>query len=151
MQLAHRFGKRLSHRGKGGIVFVASMMGEQGAPYFATCAASKAYTLVLGESLHHELKQQGVDVLVLAPGLTHTAMPAALSADGVDFSKTSMPMMKARPVVRGALADLGHRSSVVPGIANGITSWINRRILTRHQASGLFGRMIRKAMPAHQL
>lgn len=151
MQLALRYGKRLSHRGKGGIVFVSSMMGQQGVPYFANYAASKAYTLVLGESLHHELKQQGVDVLVLSPGLTNTAMPKALSGDGVDFSKTPMTMMEVKPVVRNALVDLGHESNVVPGLVNGITSWFSRRILTRHQAAGFFGRMVRKAMPAHQL
>lgn len=78
MELAHLFGNKMAKRGKGGIIFVASTLGYSATPYFSNYSATKAYILSLGEGLHYELKKKGVDVLVLSPGLTDTAMPAGI-------------------------------------------------------------------------
>ncbi len=48
MELAHVFGRKMTRRSKGGIVFVSSTLGYQSVPYFANYASSKAYILVLG-------------------------------------------------------------------------------------------------------
>ena len=50
MQMAHHFGNKMSLSGRGGMIFVSSAMGYQGVPFMANYAASKAYSLVLGES-----------------------------------------------------------------------------------------------------
>ena len=50
MQMAHHFGNKMSFSGRGGMIFVSSAMGYQGTPFMANYAASKAYSLVLGES-----------------------------------------------------------------------------------------------------
>lgn len=81
-RLAHHFGKKKAARGRGGIVFVSSTFGYQAVPYFQSYAASKAYLLAVGEALFHELKPLGVDVSVLSPGPTNTAMKAVLRTLG---------------------------------------------------------------------
>ena len=54
----------LRERGRGAVVLMSSLAGMQGAPRLAAYAASKAFNTVLGESLWHELREQGIDVVV---------------------------------------------------------------------------------------
>ena len=144
MELAHLFGRKMARRAKGGILFVSSTLGYQSVPFFANYASSKAYILSLGEALHFELKKKGVDVTVLSPGLTNTAM--ARDMDGVDFSKTPIPLMDVEPVVRTALRGLGRRPSVIPGAINNIMGFITKRILSRSAISRVFSGIASKAM-----
>src|SRR5688500_5850549 len=57
------FGGRMLDRGRGGIVIMGSAAGMAGAAYNSAYAASKAFDLVLGESLWAEWRDAGVDVL----------------------------------------------------------------------------------------
>lgn len=141
-ELARLYGADMVARGRGGIVFLSSVFGYQGVPLVANYAASKAYILALGEALHIEMKPHGVDVLVLAPGLTDTDMPAKMP---VDFSK--MPITKHRPVkVAGVgLKALGRKASVVPGLLNNIFVFENR-LMPRLWPTRLFGFLLRNAM-----
>ncbi|MEM9177548.1 MAG: SDR family NAD(P)-dependent oxidoreductase [Myxococcota bacterium] len=70
--LAHHFGRGMAERGRGGLLFVSSGTALQGAPNHAHYAATKAFVLVLGESLWYELQPKGVDVLAFVPGPTNT-------------------------------------------------------------------------------
>ena len=79
--LTHHFAEKMISRDKGGIINVASVLAYMGVPYSAVYAATKAYELVKSEGLWYELKQHGVDVLSLNPGLTKSEM-----TDGYDFS-----------------------------------------------------------------
>ena len=56
------------------ILNVASIAAYQPVPMLATYAATKAYVLSLGESLAEELKEEGITVTTLCPGMTATAM-----------------------------------------------------------------------------
>ncbi len=140
-QMAHHFGKRMADRGKGAILFVSSLFAYQGIPYFSSYAASKSYILILGESLHVELKQHGVDVTVLSPGLTKTDMTAKIP---IRWSR--LPMIPHTPgkVARVGLKSIGKKPSVVPGLLNKIYAWENR-FMTRIMPTKLFGFLIRKA------
>jgi NAD(P)-dependent dehydrogenase (short-subunit alcohol dehydrogenase family) len=64
----HHFGRRLRQRGRGGIVLMSSMAGLAGTGFAAAYAASKAFDIVLAESLWFELRTAGVDVLGLIAG-----------------------------------------------------------------------------------
>ena len=55
---ADEFGRAMAARGRGGIVFMASMAAAQGSPLVATYAASKAFDLVLAEGLWDELARR---------------------------------------------------------------------------------------------
>src|SRR5262249_50256184 len=72
LQLCHHFGAAMAARGRGGIVLVGSGAGLVGGPNVATYAATKAFDMVLAESLWAELHDRGVDVLGLVLGVTDT-------------------------------------------------------------------------------
>jgi len=71
--LAH-FLPMMHKRGSGRVLNVASIAAFQPVPSLATYAASKAYVLSLTESLAEELRDSGISVTALCPGITATHM-----------------------------------------------------------------------------
>jgi len=71
--LAH-FLPPMRERGHGRVLNVASIAAFQPVPLLATYAATKAYVLSLTESLADELRDTGVTVSALCPGITATRM-----------------------------------------------------------------------------
>ena len=145
-EIAHVFGQKLAARKRAGIILVSSLFGYQGIPNFAGYAASKAYILTLGETLNVELAKQGVDVLVLSPGLTDTPFSQSMA---IDFSKIPMFVQQAETVAKTALAALGHKPTVVSGLLNKIYAWENR-FIPRSWPVILFGFLINRAIKAFQ-
>jgi short-subunit dehydrogenase len=113
--LTHVFGRQLTARKRGGIIFVSSVSGYLATPFEASYAASKVYELFLAESLRYELRKYGVDVLALCPGVTRTEFHELAGIRPV----AAMPV---EPVVAAALQKLGKRSAVVTG-------WHNRMLV----------------------
>ena len=142
--MSHHYGKLMASRGKGAILLISSLFGYQGIPMFSSYAASKSYILLLGEALNVELKPQGIDVTVLSPGLTLTAMTANIP---IKWSRMPMIPMQAEKVAKIGLQSLGRKSSVVPGLMNKIYAWQNR-LLPRMAPTKLFGFIISRAMRA---
>ena len=147
MQISHVFGKRLVQRGGGGLLLVSSLFGYQGIPYVANYAASKAYILSFGEALHEELKESGVDVTVVSPGLTTTSMTENMP---IDFSKIPTTRHKPAIVAKIALANLGKKATVVVGIVNKIYAWENR-FIPRSWPVKMFGFLIKRAIKSKEL
>jgi uncharacterized protein len=83
LDLAHHFGNKLAERGRGGIVLVSAVAAAGGLPFMANDSATKAYVLNLGEALHVELRQAGVDVTVLVPVLVNTPVVARIGLDKI--------------------------------------------------------------------
>jgi short-subunit dehydrogenase len=83
LDLAHHFGRRLAKRGRGGIVLVSAVAAAGGLPYMANDSATKAYPLNLGEALHVELRQAGINVTVLVPVLVDTPVVARIGLDRI--------------------------------------------------------------------
>lgn len=142
MQLAHHFGRRLVARGRGGLLFVASVAGEHPIPYEATYSASKAYTSSLGQSLRVELAREGVAVTVLAPGLVDTDM---VKNAPIDVPKGPLAITGPEPVVRAALNGLGKKSIVIPGASNKLADSALRH-LPRWAAVKIVGSMLGKML-----
>jgi short-subunit dehydrogenase len=69
---AHHFAARLVARGQGGIVLVTSGAAWAGAARLATYGATKAFDLLLAESLWAELAPHGIDVVAAILGATDT-------------------------------------------------------------------------------
>jgi short-subunit dehydrogenase len=69
---AHHFGGRMVARGRGGIALVTSGAAWAGASHIAVYSATKAFDLLLAESLWAELGPLGVDVLAIVLGATDT-------------------------------------------------------------------------------
>jgi uncharacterized protein len=72
MRLCHAAAVRMPATGGGGILNVSSVAAFQPAPQSANYSATKAYVTSFSQSLHDELKADGVTVTVLHPGLTRT-------------------------------------------------------------------------------
>jgi len=113
--LVHGLVDRLVERGRGGIVLVSSGSGLRGSPLVAGYAATKAWTLVLAESLWDELRDAGVDVMAVIPGTTRTP---GWTATNPQPSLSTAVVMEPDEVVREALDALGSVPSIQPGAAN---------------------------------
>jgi len=81
--LAREFGKEMVARGKGKIVFTASLLSFQGGITVPGYAASKAGIATLTMALSNEWAGKGVNVNAIAPGYAATDNTAALQADKV--------------------------------------------------------------------
>ncbi|WP_371537575.1 SDR family NAD(P)-dependent oxidoreductase [Streptomyces sp. NBC_00466] len=118
--LAHRYGRLMIDRRRGGIVLMTSLSSVAGNGYNAAYSASKAFERVLAEALWMEYGQAGVDVLGVVAGLTDT--PAARREGLVKPDGTALGGFTPMPsddVVREALAALGNGSPLhTPGKAN---------------------------------
>jgi len=123
LDASRAFGRRLVARKGGGLVLVSSILGFQGAPRAASYAATKAFVQSLAESLEVELGAHGVDVLVLAPGPTHSGF-----ADRAGM-KVGQAMSSAE-VADAAMRALGRRGTVFPGwlskLLRALTGWMPR-------------------------
>jgi len=137
--LAHRFGRRMAERGRGGIVLMSSMAGSLGCPFISTYAATKAFNIVLAESLWYELRERGVDVLACQAGATDTPGYAASGPVG-----KQPPVMQPAEVARSALAGLGRGPRIVPGLVNKLTLQLLGRLLPRRVGLHVIGEATRK-------
>ena len=113
--LVHRVLPGLVARRRGGIVLLSSLSAMRGSALVASYAATKAWNLILAESLWDELGATGVDVLGVLPGITRT--PGLLSS-APQAGLATANLMDPADVAREALDALGHAGSVIPGPAN---------------------------------
>jgi short-subunit dehydrogenase len=138
VMLAHELGRRMTARGRGGIVLMSSMAGMQGASMIAAYAASKAFNLALAEGLWAELRQHGVDVMACRPGPTRTP--------GYEASqpRRQPPLMEPDAVAREALGALGSGPSMVPGRVNRLSSFVLGHLLSRRAAITMLSRLLER-------
>lgn len=144
LQLAHRFGHDFAQRRRGAIILVSSMIAAGPVPYQANFAAVKAYVSSLGQALNHELKKDGVDVLVLSPGQTQTE--GLDNTAGIDFGKLPGRKMAPSRVVEAALDGLGKRVHVIPGAINNSADIMGRYLMPRRLWVRLYGGLIGGAL-----
>ena len=125
-------------RGHGRVLNVASIASFQPVPTLATYAATKAYVLSLTESLAEELKECGVTITALCPGITATNMLASARKSNARLAR--LPRFLVGDA--DAVAAEGYRACMkgdviaVPGVVNLATTlasratpkWLLRRI-----------------------
>jgi uncharacterized protein len=120
-------------RHRGGILNVASLAGFLPGPGMAVYYATKAYVLSFSESLHRELKPQGVRVTVLCPGPVRTEFQKRAGVE-------KLPGLLVRPADKvareGYEAFIQGRALVVPGLGNKIVASLPR-LLPRKVMAGL--------------
>lgn len=130
-------------RGEGRILNVASIAAFQPLPALATYAATKAFVLSLTESLSEELKDTGISVTALCPGVTATDMFSGARAKN---EKLAVPGFMVGSV--SEVASEGFRACMkgevicVPGFLNQVSTLASRntpRWLLRRVA-GIAGR-----------
>jgi short-subunit dehydrogenase len=148
LSLTYHFSKKMVERKRGGILLVSSLSGHMPNPYFSNYAGSKAYVLNFGLSLHGELAKKGVDVSILSPGLTNTAMS---KNTGVDWKKTPMKIMEANKVAEIAIKNLGKKVSIVPGRMNKMMAFMAKYMTPFSMGSTMNEKMMRKAIAPDKL
>jgi short-subunit dehydrogenase len=128
--LAHHFGKKMVERKKGGIIFLSSGSAMFGTAYCANYAGTKAYNLIVAETLWYELKKYGIDVLGFMAGSTKTP---GWDANHPKPNKM-VKVMDVKSAVAEALQALGKRPSLIAGRSNRLGYFFMRRILPRSLA-----------------
>ena len=133
--LTHEFGRRMRHRGKGGIIFISSTVAYSGVPAWSNYAATKAFALTLSDGLARELRREGVAVLSVSPGPTRTEFWDATGGK---------PLLALTPerVVRTALKSLGRRSTTTVGLVNKVIVF-STRLAPRWLNAVIFGRVVK--------
>jgi uncharacterized protein len=132
----------MTSRGRGAVVLMTSLAGNQGSPRLAAYAASKAFTRVLAETLWYEMSDKGVDVVACCAGAVRT--PGYAMAAGKDAPGTLDPEV----VVEQALRALGRGPVVVPGFVNRAANLFMGRLLPRRAAIAIMGGNTSSLAPA---
>lgn len=140
--LCSYFIQEMKKRKKGGIILLSSMVALQGSYGLAQYAATKAYNLVLAESLHQELKEFGMDILAVLPGATAT--PNYLNSQPKKVSLFAPPVSSPQLVAQTALKTLGKKPSIVVGRGNRFSAWMLRKLFSRQKATHLVSQNIQK-------
>lgn len=117
-------GAKMSARGSGGILNVASIGAFQATPTFAVYSATKAYVTSFSQAIARELAPRGVRVTTLCPGPTETEFFE------VSDMKAAVPRFLIMPAARCAAIGLRAldrgRGLVVSGWFNALTAWSAR-------------------------
>lgn len=119
--LTHLFLKDMVAKNKGKILQLASIASETPGPYQAVYHATKAYVLSLTEALFNEVKDTGVTITALQPGVTDTDFfnkADMLDSKAVqDKSKMADPAKVAKD---GYVALMAGKDKVISGWKNKI-------------------------------
>lgn len=140
LSLAQYYGQKLTKRGRGGVLLVSSTAGAHGAPFMADYTAAKAYLLILGEALHIEFQQLGLNMTVLLPGPTDTP---GITAAGFDADSMPMKLMSVQQCVAEGLTALNaNRATHIVGRMNRLMAALIPRSVMRK----MMGTMLAKAL-----
>ncbi|NQT71714.1 MAG: SDR family NAD(P)-dependent oxidoreductase [Chloroflexi bacterium] len=116
LSLTYHFGRKMIERKRGGIILMSSGAGLRGAPYYTHYAATKAYDIVMAESLWYEFRPYNVDVLACIAGLTSS--PGLKSSMEEEGTAKGAYVMTTEQVVEEALGALRKQPSIITGKPN---------------------------------
>jgi short-subunit dehydrogenase len=128
LTLVRTFLPAMMERGRGAVVLMSSLAGNQGSPYLAAYAASKAFNRELAESLWYEARSRGVDVVACCAGAVRT--PGYLATSPEDAPGTLDPAQVAETTLKA----LGKGPVVIPGAVNRVADFLMTRVLPRRFA-----------------
>jgi len=148
IKLTFHFAKKMESFKKGGIMLVASLTAHMPSPYFSNYAATKSYVLNFGSSLYAELKPKGIDISVLSPGVTNTAMS---ENTGIDWTKSKVQIMSPEEVAKEAINHFGKKLSIIPGTGNRLIAFIAKKIISTQKLATTNQRMMQKILNPSKL
>lgn len=135
-RLSHAALSAMVPRRRGWLLNVSSIVSFQPAPKLAVYAATKAYVTSLTESLHEEVRGDGVHVTALCPGLTKTEFQAVSNTSSYADRYPDLAWTSPEQVARTGLdAVVANRAIAVPGVqyqlmtavTNVTPRWLRRR------------------------
>jgi short-subunit dehydrogenase len=130
----------MRERGRGAVIVVGSVAGNQPLPLHGVYAATKAFDQLFGESLWGELRGSGVDVVVLQPGSTESEFHD-VAGETPHWGEPSAD------VVEVALDALGQQPSVISGWFNYLRANAAMRLLPRSTAALVAHSFTKKQTP----
>jgi uncharacterized protein len=130
---------RKNGAGRKGIILMSSLAGSWGSRLLAPYGATKAFTQILAESLSHEWKEEGFDILSAITGATAT--PGYLSSLP-DRRKPPASVMEPDRVAEEILGALGKRSFVIPGFSNKLVYLLLTRMMPRRISLRIMDRSV---------
>jgi short-subunit dehydrogenase len=131
IHLVHAFISSVNDKKPAGIILMSSLAGLIGPPYSAPYAATKAFNIILGESLYSEFRQIGIDITVCCAGQTST--PTYLSSNP---SAGNWPgVMNPADVAEYALKNLGNKAICIPGWKNRVSYFLLTHLFSRKTAA----------------
>jgi short-subunit dehydrogenase len=139
VHFVHSFIRRQEKEKNSGIILMSSLAGIIGPALVAPYAATKAFSVLLSESLFYELKKDNIDIIACCAGPTST--PTYWKSNPGNQSKL-IEVMQPDDVASYAIKMLGKRSSCIPGWKNRLFYYFLTRILPRNLA----GRFVSKSM-----
>lgn len=142
LKMVHHFGSRMMAKGKGGIVLMTSLAGLQGSGFLATYASTKAFNLVLAESLWYEWKNKGVDIIGCCAGATAT--PNFINSKPGKTGSIEPQIQSPEEVVAECLKKIGHAPSFISGGGNRLASYFMRHFVSRKKAINIISDATRK-------
>jgi hypothetical protein len=141
-ELSYEAARLMAEKRSGGIINVASTASFQPVPYQNVYAATKAYVLSFTCALAEEVKERGVRVMALCPGITRTEFQAVAGITWEDFRMRHA--MSAAKCAELGLRDFDSGRIVsITGTSNKImifASWIFPRALVMR----IVGRMMKR-------
>jgi short-subunit dehydrogenase len=140
--LTSRLLPHMLSQGRGAVIIVGSVAGRQPLPLHGVYSATKAFDLLFGESLYVELRDRGVDVLVLEPGSTATEFQEMAG-------ETSRGGEPPAAVVEVALDALGRQPSVVSGWFNWLRANVVARFAPRPMVAYVARDVVAEQTPPH--
>ncbi|MEA1997010.1 MAG: SDR family NAD(P)-dependent oxidoreductase [Gemmatimonadota bacterium] len=139
--LARRFLPKMADRGRGALIIVSSVLGFFPGPWGSAYSATKAFDLMLGESLAPELRDAGVDLLNCCPASTRTEFHGVANKyRGGDTDALTPRQAEPAVVVRQAFKALGRKTTVFP--MDGVAASVITRVLPRSWTVWLAGRVM---------
>lgn len=142
VKLVHTLGKAMLSRGRGAIILMTSMAGLQGSGYLAMYAATKAFNLILAESLWYEWQGSGVDIIACCAGATST--PGYIRSSPEKAGIFAPRVLKPEEIPVECFRWLGRRPSIITGRGNRMASFFMQRLLPHRTAIKIMGSNTRK-------
>ena len=144
IHLVHSFISAFEDQQSAGIILMSSIAGLIGPPFLAPYAATKAFNILLAESLHSEMKENKIKISVCCAGQTST--PAYWSSKPA-IRKQWPPVMHPDKVADYALKNIGKQALLIPGWQNRISYFLISRILPRSFATRILKRSMKRIYP----
>lgn len=110
LRLVRHFGALMRERRRGGLLLVGSLSGYLGSAQISVYSAVKSFCRIFAEGLWLEMREYGVDVLELVPGLTRTP---AMDRAGLNMDRPGLLVSEPRDVAAQGLANLANGPVVV--------------------------------------
>lgn len=140
-ELIKKFVPDMIERGKGYILNNASVAAFVPGPLMSTYHASKAYLLNFSQALANEVKDHGINVAVLCPGMTRTNFA---KANGNENPNIKFNIADAKSVAQFGFDGLmSGKVVLIPGFWNKLSAFLPR-LLSRNRVATMVGNIQRK-------